>query len=173
MSKSTITSRFPGYPYVVFNEREDEVLNLMILSKYPLNAVRTFYFPNSYNSVSDNATSSLADKLKLVIANAESRNQQADFLSADIESYGEGNVIVCGDFNSPLFGYSCQTVAKGMRDATCLSPLSLVQSSYVNISFLPKIDQMFYKGSVECEDYDLIEGGWTDHKMQKGLYRIK
>lgn len=197
MSKATITSRFPDHPYVVYNEREDEVLNLMVLSKYPLNTARTFYFPGSYNkfmavdvavgdksfrlynvhlqttSVSDNAASSLTDKLKLVIANAESRNKQADILSAEIESYGEGNVVVCGDFNSSIFGYSCQTVAHGMNDATSHSPLSLVQSSFVKIPILPKIDQMFYKGGVDCEDYDLIEGGWTDHKMQKGQYRIK
>ena len=197
MSKANITSRFPDHPYVVYNEREDEVLNLMVLSKYPLNTATTFYFPGSYNkfmavnvavgdeslrlynvhlqttSVSDNATSSLTDKLKLVIVNAESRNKQANILSADIESYGEGNVIVCGDFNSPIFGYSCQTVANGMKDATSYSPLLLMQSSFVKIPFLPKIDQMFYQGDVDCEGYALIEGGWTDHKMQKGQFRVR
>ena len=197
MSKATITSRFPDYPYVVYNEREDEVLNLMVLSKYPLNTARTFYFPGSYNkfmavdvavgdkslrlynvhlqttSVSDNAASSFTDKLKLVIANAESRNKQADILSANIESYGEGNVIVCGDFNSPLFGYSCQTVAKGMNDASWSNSLTFFQSSFIDFLFLPKIDHFFYRGNLKCVGYELTEGEWTDHKMQRTDFKLR
>jgi endonuclease/exonuclease/phosphatase (EEP) superfamily protein YafD len=196
MSKASITSCFPDYPYVAFNNREDEVLNLMVLSKYPLSDVKTVYFPKSYNkymsadvdidgkklhlynvhlqttSVSDNASSSLVGKLNLVIDNAEKRNQQADRLSDDINSSNSDNIIVCGDFNSPLFSYSCQTVASGLNDASWKSPLLLFKSSYTKSSILPKIDHIFYKGGVGCDEYGLIEGSWTDHKMQKAVFTV-
>ncbi len=196
MSKEVIVSHFPDYPYVACNDREDEVLNLMVLSKYPLTNVKNAYFPKSYNkylsvdvdvdgkklrlynvhsqttSVSDNASSSFIDKLKLVIYNAEIRNQQADQIYNDIENEKDNSVIVCGDFNSPLFSYSCQTVARGMSDAAWQSPLLLAVSSFLKAPFLPKIDHIFYKGAVMCDGYSLSEGGWTDHKMQKGHFLL-
>ena len=196
MKIENIKAQFPDYPYVVFNDREDEVLNLMVLSKYPVSEVRNHYFESSYNKymsvdvdvegkvvrlfnvhlqttgISDHAGAPVNFLLTSVIDNSFLRNIQADELFDDIHQSAVEDISVCGDFNSPVFSYSCQTVAKGMNDAAWIRPLSLLQSSFLKSAFLPPIDHVFYRGSLECSDYSLTVGGWTDHKMQKAVFRV-
>lgn len=197
MKKERIQAQFPDYPYVAFNDREDEVLNLMVLSKYPIYNVRTRYFSASYNKflsvdvdvegrklrlynvhlqttgITDHAGSPLQDILSAVIDNASLRNTQADLLAEDIQGYEGEDIIVCGDFNSSVFSYSCQTVAHGMNDAAWKKPFVLPQSSFLKSAVLPKIDHVFYVGDVECSDYTLTSSSWSDHKMQTAVFRIK
>jgi len=45
----SIRAAFADYPYMVVNIREDEVLNLAVISKYPIVKAYTQYFHNSFN----------------------------------------------------------------------------------------------------------------------------
>ena len=196
MSKKTIESRFPDYPYIAYNDREDEVLNLMVLSKYPLSGLSNHYFADSYNKymsvdvdvdgrrlrlynvhlqttgVTDVAGANLIGKIGSFIDNAQIRCQQARQLSDDIHSQSGSNVMVCGDFNTPAYSSSFQTVSRGMYDASWSRMFSLLQSSYSVSSFLPKIDHILFSEPIACLDYQLREFGWTDHKMQCAVFKI-
>lgn len=197
MSKDTIESRFKEYPYVAYNTREDEVLNLMVLSKYPIENAHTCNFENTYNkylsidlkvdtqkiclynvhlqttSVSDNASGSLIRKLYCVVNNAAIRNQQVELIYKEIETQSQSNIIVCGDFNSSIFSHSCQTVSSSLYDAAWLKPQTLIKSSYTASRFLPKIDHVFYKGDLVCSFYDMVVAGRTDHYMQVSRFQLK
>ena len=196
MKKDRITEQFPDHPYTVCNDREDEVLNLMILSKYPLGNVRNHYFKDSYNKfmsvdvdvkdkelrlynvhlqttgITDRAGSDLKEVLSSIIENASVRNNQADAVAEDIGTYEGKDIIVCGDFNSSVFSYSCQAVARGMNDAAWKSPVALLQSSFLKSAAFPKIDHVFYAGAVECSDYSLTASPRSDHKMQKAVFKV-
>ena len=50
LNRDSISAAF-GYPYQVFNSREDEVLNLAVYSRFPLSNMKEYYFPDSNNKV--------------------------------------------------------------------------------------------------------------------------
>lgn len=49
MSWDSIRSQFASYPYAVINNREDNVLNLAVLSRRPLSNLREHYFEDTLN----------------------------------------------------------------------------------------------------------------------------
>ena len=49
MSWDSIRSHFAGYPYVVTNSRDDNVLNMAILSRQPISHLKEHYFEDTLN----------------------------------------------------------------------------------------------------------------------------
>ncbi len=49
MSWDSIRAQFPGYRYSVTNSREDDVLNVAVLSRWPLSDLREHYFEGTLN----------------------------------------------------------------------------------------------------------------------------
>ncbi len=49
LNTDKIKKMFAGYPYMVTNNREDEVLNVIVFSRYPLTRPRPHYFEGTFN----------------------------------------------------------------------------------------------------------------------------
>ena len=175
----TIQTAFPEYPYTLRNEeREDEVLNLAILSKYPLSESEETYYTDTYNkSMAANVTAPQR-KFRLhnahlqttqhvftrFIENAQRRNAQADQLKTQINSSGIPT-LVCGDFNDTPCSYTYRKISFGMQDAF------LKASEQWTGSFQPmgrwlRIDYILCSRDWQVQAYQLIENPWSDHKMQ-------
>jgi endonuclease/exonuclease/phosphatase (EEP) superfamily protein YafD len=175
----TIQAAFPEYKYTLRNEeREDEVLNLAILSKYPLSESEETYYTDTYNKSMAANVSAPKRKFRLhnthlqttqhtftrFIENAQRRNAQADQLKAQINSSGIPT-LVCGDFNDTPCSYTYRKLSFGMQDAF------LKASEQWTGSFQPmgrwlRIDYILCSPDWQVQAYQLIENPWSDHKMQ-------
>ena len=175
----TIQAAFPEYPYTLRNEeREDEVLNLAILSKYPLSESEETYYTDTYNKSMAANISAPSRKFRLhnahlqttqhvftrFIENAQRRNAQADQLKTEIQASGIPT-IVCGDFNDTPCSYTYRQLSFGMQDAF------LKASEQWTGSFQPmgrwlRIDYLLCSPDWQVQAYQLIENPWSDHKMQ-------
>lgn len=184
----SIKAAFPGYPYTIRNNREDEVLNLAILSKYPISNVCDYYYPGTYNKTmradlqigsqkvrlfnihlettsmgTGNTDATTPAPLRLT-HNSVQRNQQAAEL-ADAIRQSPYPVLLCGDFNDTRTGYAYRHLALQLTDLSRLSPLT---GSYQGYLGLFKIDYLFYDRSFAPASYQLISNPWSDHKIQVG-----
>lgn len=130
-------SRAFGYPYRVFNSREDEVLNLAVYSLFPLSNMKEYYFPNSYNKVlqidlqyerrtirlfnihlqTTGMTPAFQGNnlLHTYQLNARERNRQAQLLAEAIAS-SPYPVIVCGDLNDTPVSYAYRKLTGQLED---------------------------------------------------------
>lgn len=179
MTWETIQTAFPEYPYTLRNEkREDEVLNLAILSKYPLSKPTETYYSDTYNKTMTVNVSAPQRMFRLhnthlqttqhvftrFIENAQRRNAQADSLKIEIRKSGIPT-LVCGDFNDTPCSYAYRKLSFGMQDAF------LKASKQWTGSFQPmgrwlRIDYTLCSKDWKVQDYELIENPWSDHKMQ-------
>lgn len=189
----TIRAAFPDYPHAVINTREDEVLNLAVLSKYPLSGRKEFYFKDSYNKILQvdaiidtvrvrlfnvhlqttgiapaTPRGSLADKFR---HNAMRRNRQAVLLAEEIEA-SPSPVLVCGDFNDIPSSYAYSTVAHSLRD--CYTDAGDGWGgSYQPAGGLFRIDYTFCTHDWKPLYYGLLPTGWSDHKIQYARLRLR
>ena len=179
LSWEAIQAAFPEYPYALRNEeREDEVLNLAILSKYPLDKQVETYYPDTYNksmavdvTLSDDTFRLFNTHLQTTdhvftrfIENAQRRNTQADSLKAAIRSAGKPT-LVCGDFNDTPCSYTTRTLGKGMQDAFTTAGKEWT-GSFQPMGRWLRIDYILCSKHWQIQHYQLIENPWSDHKMQ-------
>lgn len=185
LSWETIQAAFPEYKYALRNEeREDEVLNLAILSKYPLVEKAETYYNDSYNKTMavHVVTPTLTFRLHNThlqtthhvftrfIENAKRRNAQADYLKRQIAKHSIPT-LVCGDFNDTPCSYVYRSLSRDMQDAF------LKGTRHWTGSFQPmgrwlRIDYILCSNEWEVHNYELIENPWSDHKMQLATLEI-
>ena len=181
----SIKAAFPDYPYAICNSREDEVLNLAVISRYPLVGMTERYYPKSYNKQLFTdiilgpdtirlfnvhlQTTGLADNrarprhaIRQLFDQAVLRNQQADDLVSDVQ-HSPYPVIVAGDFNDTRAGYAYRRLRSYLRDAN--SHLSFA-GSYQRFHSLYKIDHVLCSSMLAPTNYKLISNSWSDHKVQ-------
>jgi endonuclease/exonuclease/phosphatase (EEP) superfamily protein YafD len=129
LHRDSIRAAFPGHPHFCTNDREDEVLNVAILSKYPLSNVETHYFDPGYNKMITAEVETPQGAVTLwnvhlqttggnpaqFISNAQRRNEQAQELKEKTRQCSTP-AIVCGDFNDTPASYAYRTLAQGMHD---------------------------------------------------------
>lgn len=179
VSWEAIQAAFPEYSYAIRNEeREDEVLNLAILSKYQLDRQVETYYPDTYNksmavdvTLSDNTFRLFNTHLQTTdhvftrfIENAQRRNTQADSLKTAIRSAGKPT-LVCGDFNDTPCSYTYRTLAYGMQDAFTTAGEEWT-GSFQPMGRWLRIDYILCSKHWQIQHYQLIENPWSDHKMQ-------
>ena len=179
----SIRAAFPEYPYSYKNLRDDEVLNLGVLSKYPLADVHTYYFTHSYNKMASmyvatpqgtfrlwNVHLQTTGNPKQFIGNAKQRNRQAQLLKEKIKE-NPSPTLVCGDFNDTPSSYTYRTASSGMKDAY-LKGSNRFTGSYQPLGDWLRIDYMFCTKHFGIVSYELIENPWSDHKMQIGILNL-
>ena len=180
-----IRKAFPCQSYAVRNSREDEVLNLAILSSYPIIGSGERQFEGTYNRylwadirVSDDTirvfnahlqttglTSSFGwSDVSTVISNAEERNRQADLLYTDVKD-SPHPVVLCGDFNDTSSGYPARLLRNELSDLSSRWPFC---GSYKALGGLLKIDYMMCDKHMRPIRYQLFDTHWGDHRMQFG-----
>ena len=190
----SIRAAFPAYPHTVINSREDEVLNLAVLSRWPILNVREFYFENSYNKILQTDIVAGSDTIRLFNVhlqttgvgttafngnlfrtlqhNAVERNRQADRLT-DAVKESPYPVIVCGDFNDTPSSYAYRAMrCAGLQDAFLQAGHGW-GGSYQRGGNLFRIDYLFASKAFRLLRYEWIPNDWSDHKMQWGEIRVK
>ena len=185
LSWETIQRAFSNYPYTARNEvREDEVLNLAILSKYPLSEVTETYFEDSYNKIMDTHITLPTCTFKLYnthlqttghnlthfISNARQRNIQADSLSEQIQG-STLPIIVCGDFNDTPCSYVYRTLTNKLKDAFREASEEWT-GSFQPMGRWLRIDYILCSKHWQVQHYQLMENPWSDHKMQLATLSI-
>ena len=175
MHWDSIRAAFSDYPYYVKNTREDEVLNLVIFSRYPLENAEDHYFADTYNKFMQVDVQLGPHTLRLfnvhlqttgigednnLIKNAQKRNHQAQELSRCIES-SPHPTIVCGDFNDTRSSFAYRTVVKGLKDAA--EGVAQWQGTYT--PFL-KIDHILCSKDLKLQNYEVVSNDISDHKLQ-------
>ena len=177
MHWDSIRAAFSAYPYYVKNTREDEVLNLVIFSRYPLENAEDHYFADTYNKFMQVdvqigtqtlrlfnvhlQTTGISEKTnKSIIENTQKRNRQAQELAQFIESSPHPS-IVCGDFNDTRSSYAYRTIAKGLQDAA--EGVAQWQGTYT--PFL-KIDHTLCSKDLKLQHYEVVSNDISDHKLQ-------
>ncbi|MDO4186058.1 MAG: endonuclease/exonuclease/phosphatase family protein [Bacteroidales bacterium] len=180
MHWDSIRAAFSDYPYYVKNTREDEVLNLVIFSRYPLENPEGHYFADTYNKFMQVDVQLGTQTLRLfnvhlqttgigednyLINNAKKRNYQAQELAQCIQE-SPHPIILCGDFNDTRSSYAYRTVAKGLLDAA-ESSIGL----HATFFSLFKIDHIL--SSYKATSYEVIYTPWSDHKLQVSHISIR
>lgn len=185
LHRDSISAAF-GYPYRVFNSREDEVLNLAIYSRYPLSNRKEYYFSNSYNKVLQidlqcNGTiirlfnihlqttgMSFAyqgnNRLHTYQLNAAERNRQAKQLAQAIAS-SPYPVTVCGDLNDTPVSYAYRVLTNQLDDCF-LKAGNGWGGTYQPAKNLFRIDYTFCSSDQKPLVYHLYSNRWSDHQIQ-------
>jgi len=177
MSWDSIRAAFSDYPYYEKNTREDEVLNLVIFSRYPLANLEEHYFEGTYNKFMQVDVLTGTQTIRLfnvhlqttgisessqynLIQNAQKRNQQAKELERCIQQ-SPHPVIVCGDFNDTRTSYAYRTIAKHLQDAA-KSTLGF-HGTFSNVL---KIDHILCSKAFKLQNYEVVSNDISDHKLQ-------
>ncbi len=188
MHWDSIKAAFPDYPYTIKNTREDEVLNLAILSRYPINHLREFYYPNSFNkamrvdlqigkqkvrlynvhlettSMGSGNRDTSTPALFRMQENSVQRAIQSHELAEDIQRT-DNPILFCGDFNDTRCGYPYRRLTLHLSDLARLAPMT---GSYQDYGNFLKIDYILYSQDFSPSTYDLVSNDWSDHKIQIG-----
>lgn len=181
-----------GYPYRVFNSREDEVLNLAVYSRFPLSNMKEYYFPDSYNKVlqidlqysgttirlfnmhlqTTGMTPAYEGKnnLQTYQLNAMERNRQAQLLAAAIAS-SPYPVIVCGDLNDTPVSYAYRKLTGQLEDCF-LEAGNGWGGTYQPVGNLFRIDYTLCSPDMGTLDYRLYSNCWSDHRIQYTELRV-
>lgn len=185
LHRDSISAAF-GYPYRVFNSREDEVLNLAVYSRYPLSNRKEYYFPDSYNKVLQidlqcdgtiirlfnihlqTTGMSLAyqgnNRLHTYQLNAVERNRQAQQLAEVIDS-STYRVIVCGDLNDTPVSYAYRKLTAQLSDCF-LEAGNSWGGTYQPAKNLFRIDYTLCSSELKPLAYRLYSNKWSDHQIQ-------
>lgn len=175
-----------GYPYRVFNSREDEVLNLAIYSRFPLSNMKEYYFPDSYNKVLqidmlyEGKTIRLFNihlqttgmtpafqgnnRLHTYQLNARERNRQAQLLAEAVAS-SPYPVILCGDLNDTPISYAYRKLTNKLQDCF-LETGNGWGGTYQPACNLFRIDYTFCSPELKTSAYRLYSNCWSDHRIQ-------
>ena len=189
---SDIRTSLPGYRYATRNSREDEVLNLAILSQYPILASGERIYEGTYNKymwadVRINhdtvrifnvhlQTTGMRKNLGIgktlirrLVGNAVIRNHQTDDLCHDIAA-SPHPVILCGDLNDTPSGYPVRRLRRQLHDLSSQWPL---QGTYLHLGGIMKIDYIMASPGITVADYHLHDTPWSDHKIQQATLLLK
>ena len=173
MHWDSIRAAFSDYPYYVKNTREDEVLNLVIFSRYPLENAEDHYFADTYNKFMQVDVQLGTQTLRLfnvhlqttgigednnLINNAKKRNHQAQELAQCLQQ-SPHPTIVCGDFNDTRSSYAYRVIKKHLQDAAASS-----FGFHATFSSLFKIDHIL--SSYKAISYKVLDNSISDHKLQ-------
>lgn len=182
LSWEAIQAAFPEYPYAIRNEeREDEVLNMAILSKYPLTEKAETYYNDSYNKTMAVNVAAPGRTFRIhnthlqtthhvftrFIENAQRRNAQADYLKRQTRLH-HLPTLICGDFNDTPCSYTYRTLSAGMQDAF-LKGTTQWTGSFQPMGRWLRIDYILCSDDWNVQEYQLIENPWSDHKMQLAI----
>lgn len=175
MHWDSIRAAFSDYPYCVKNTREDEVLNLVIFSRYPLENAEDHYFADTYNKFMLVDVQLGSQTLRLfnvhlqttgigedynLIKNAKKRNYQAQELARCLQE-SPHPLIVCGDFNDTRSSYAYRTIAKGLHDAAEAAGLWHPLGTFSKVF---KIDHIL--SDYKATSYKVLDNNISDHKSQ-------
>lgn len=185
LNRDSISATF-GYPYRVFNSREDEVLNLAVYSRFPLSNRKEYYFPDSYNKVlqidlqCDGTIIRLFNihlqttgmsfayqgnnRLHTYQLNAVARNRQAQQLQEAIAS-SPYPVTICGDLNDTPVSYAYRKLADQLNDCF-LEAGNGWGGTYQPAKNLFRIDYTFSSPELKPSAYRLYSNRWSDHQIQ-------
>lgn len=185
LHRDSISEAF-GYPYRVFNSREDEVLNLAIYSRYPLSNRKEYYFHDSYNKVlqidlqCDGTIIRLFNihlqttgmsfayqgnnRLHTYQLNAVERNRQAQQLAEAIAS-SSYPVTVCGDLNDTPASYAYRALTTQLDDCF-LEAGNGWGGTYQPAGNLFRIDYTLCSTELKPSAYRLYSNRWSDHQIQ-------
>ena len=185
VSWDDIREAFPCHPHAVRNSREDEVLNLAILSSHPIIGRGERQFEGTYNRYlwadvqvgSDtlrvfnvhlqttglNSDSKWSD-VAAVFSHAVERDRQADMLYDDVGN-SPHPVLLCGDFNDAPNGYPARRLRLKLTDLSSRWPLC---GSFKGMGGILKIDYMMCAPDMQPLSYQLADTPWSDHKIQVG-----
>lgn len=185
LHRDSISAAF-GYPYQVFNSREDEVLNLAVYSRFPLSNMKEYYFPNSYNKMLQIdlqyegrtirlfnmhlQTTGMApafqgnNLLHTYQLNAKERNRQAQLLAEAIAS-SPYPVIVCGDLNDTPVSYAYRKLTDKLKDCF-LEAGNGWGGTYQPARNLFRIDYTFCSPELKTSVCHLYNNPWSDHRIQ-------
>lgn len=177
MRLDSIRAAFSDYPYYVKNTREDEVLNLVVFSRYPLSNPEDHYFADTYNKFMQVDVQIGTQTLRLfnvhlqttgigednnLIENAKKRNHQAQELAQCIES-SPHPLIVCGDFNDTRSSYAYRTIAQHLTDAAEAAGLWQPLGTFSKVF---KIDHTLCTKYLKLQNYEVVSNDISDHKLQ-------
>lgn len=185
LHRDSISAIF-GYPYRVFNSREDEVLNLAIYSRLPLSNMKEYYFPDSYNKVLQIDLQYNGKTIRLFNMhlqttgmtpafqgnnllhtyqlNARERNRQALLLAEAISS-SPYPVILCGDLNDTPISYAYRKLTAQLDDCF-LKAGNGWGGTYQPANNLFRIDYTFCSPKLKTLTYRLYSNCWSDHRIQ-------
>lgn len=185
LHRDSISAVF-GYPYRVFNSREDEVLNLAVYSRFPLSNMKEYYFPNSYNKVlqidlqyggttirlfnmhlqTTGMTPAFQgnNRLHTYQLNAKERNRQAQLLAEAVAS-SPYPVILCGDLNDTPISYAYRKLTGQLEDCF-LETGNGWGGTYQPANNLFRIDYTFCSPELKTLAYHLYSNCWSDHRIQ-------
>lgn len=185
LHRDSISAVF-GYPYRVFNSREDEVLNLAIYSRFPLSNMKEFYFPDSYNKVLQIDLQYNGKTIRLFNMhlqttgmtpafqgnnllhtyqlNAKERNRQAQLLAEAVAS-SPYPVILCGDLNDTPISYAYRKLTAQLDDCF-LEAGNSWGGTYQPYNNLFRIDYTFCSPELKTSAYHLYSNCWSDHRIQ-------
>ncbi len=185
LHRDSISAIF-GYPYRIFNSREDEVLNLAVYSRFPLSNMKEYYFPDSYNKVLqidmlyEGKTIRLFNihlqttgmtpafqgnnRLHTYQLNARERNRQAQLLAEAVAS-SPYPVILCGDLNDTPISYAYRKLADKLDDCF-LKAGNGWGGTYQPANNLFRIDYTFCSPKLKTLAYHLYSNCWSDHRIQ-------
>lgn len=175
-----------GYPYWVFNSREDEVLNLVVYSRFPLSNMKEYYFPNIYNKVLQIDLQYNGKTIRLFNMhlqttgmtpafqgnnllhtyqlNARERNRQAQLLAEAVTS-SPYPVILCGDLNDTPISYAYRKLTNKLDDCF-LEAGNGWGGTYQPSNNLFRIDYTFCSPELKTSAYRLYSNRWSDHRIQ-------
>lgn len=178
LHRDSIRAAFPKHIYFCTNDREDEVLNVAILSKYPLTNIATHYFDPGYNKmiVADVETpqetitlwnvhlqTTSGNPMKF-ICNAQRRNKQAKELKKRTDKC-KNPVIICGDFNDTPSSYAYRTIVRDKHDCYSVAGND-ISGSYKPSGGIFRIDYILCSKQLHPISYHLLDNSWSDHKIQ-------
>lgn len=185
LHRDSISAVF-GYPYWVFNSREDEVLNLVVYSRFPLSNMKEYYFPNSYNKVLQIDLKYNGKTIRLFNIhlqttgmtpafqgnnllhtyqlNAKERNRQAQLLAEAVAS-SPYPVILCGDLNDTPISYAYRKLADKLDDCFLESGKGW-GGTYQPACNLFRIDYTLCSPQLKTSAYRLYSNRWSDHRIQ-------
>ena len=185
LHRDSISAVF-GYPYRVFNSREDEVLNLAVYSRFPLSNMKEYYFPDSYNKVlqidlqyekrtirlfnihlqTTGMTPAFQGNnlLHTYQLNAKNRNHQVQLLAEAIAS-SPYPVILCGDLNDTPISYAYRKLTGKLKDCF-LEAGNGWGGTYQPSNNLFRIDYTLCSPELKSSSYRLYSNSWSDHRIQ-------
>lgn len=174
VSYDLIKRSFPQHKYKATNGREDENLNIILFSKYPLSNVKTWYFKDTYNKMIQadidwngetfriyNVHLQTTGHGKNLFTNIKKRAAQTYLLKAEVKK-SPYPVIVCGDFNDIPLSYTILNLVTELKDLS-----KSLTGSYQKLGNLFKIDYILATPEWNKVNYVLISNPWSDHKMQR------
>lgn len=191
LHRDSISAVF-GYPYWVFNSREDEVLNLVVYSRFPLSNMKEYYFPNSYNKVLQIDLQYNGKTIRLFNIhlqttgmtpafqgnnllhtyqlNAKERNRQAQLLAEAVAS-SPYPVILCGDLNDTPISYAYRKLADKLDDCF-LEAGNGWGGTYQPANNMFRIDYTFCSPELKTSTYRLYSNRWSDHRIQYTIVNL-